>query len=141
MQTRRNLVRGALGYVNGFRVTGADRVGFTASVGMAQGVIAAFSTLLAGATLCLFDLRTSGLAGLWPWLARDEITYLIIAVPVFRRAEGVRVVLRLRAHGHAGLALPRNPPPAEQAPGSPVSQGKASGPVRLAALLGVRIRG
>lgn len=85
IHTQRTISRAALGYANGFRITAEDRIGCAASLGVAQGVVAMFCALLRGATFCPFDLRAGGLAGMAAWLARDEVTLLIAAAPVFRQ--------------------------------------------------------
>jgi len=100
MHTQRTVIRGALGYVNGFRITAEDRIGCAASLGVSQGLNAAFASLLSGATFCPFDVRNGGLAELAAWLARDEITLFIVAATLFRQLEqqltGAEVFPRLR---------------------------------------------
>ena len=100
MHTQRTVIRGAVGYVNGFRITAEDRIGCAASLGVSQGANAAFTSLVSGATFCLFDVRTGGLDGLAAWLAADEVTLFITAATVFRQLEaqltGAEAFPRLR---------------------------------------------
>ena len=100
VHTQRTVIRGARGYVNGFRITAEDRIGCAASLGVSQGANAALTSLLSGATFCPFDVRTGGLDGLAAWLARDEITLFIAAATLFRQLEqqltGAEAFPRLR---------------------------------------------
>jgi len=69
------------------RLTGLgpeDHVALLNSCATMTGQIDLFGALLNGATVCPYDLREQGLAGLADWLAANRITYLTLVPSVWR---------------------------------------------------------
>jgi non-ribosomal peptide synthetase component F len=62
IQNHRNLLHDSRLYCNGLHICTDDRVALLYSCGVSQGLKITFSTLLNGASLCLFDLRRKGAA-------------------------------------------------------------------------------
>jgi amino acid adenylation domain-containing protein len=85
MHSHATVLRSAMGYTNGFRLSAEDRVAVLASLGVAQGVAASFCALLNGATACLLNPRSAGVDGVPEWLARESITVWISAATIFRQ--------------------------------------------------------
>jgi amino acid adenylation domain-containing protein len=91
IQNHRNILHNAMRYAYGCRICPEDRVTLLASVGTGQGMPTVFSALLSGATLCPFNIREEGVAGLGTWLNKEEITVYISAPTLFRHFAGTLV--------------------------------------------------
>jgi len=65
-------------------LTPGDRVALLNSCTTMTGQIDLFGALLNGATVCPYDLRQQGLAGLAAWLTTSRITYLTLVPSVWR---------------------------------------------------------
>ena len=84
MRTHAAQLRSARGDVNGFRVGCEDRVTLFASLAVGHAMSVMALTLLSGATLCLWDPRQQGLAGVAAWLAEEAVTIYWSAASIFR---------------------------------------------------------
>jgi amino acid adenylation domain-containing protein len=69
-----------------YRMTPVDRFLFIRRVNVNAGVRMMLSTLLSGATLCPWDLKSKGTAGLFDWLDVPGVTICPMPVNIFRRA-------------------------------------------------------
>ena len=68
-----------------FRVAPGDRAALFFSLSFAAAGHDLFQALLNGSTLCLFDVKQSGLPALRAWIVEERITVLHPAVALFRR--------------------------------------------------------
>jgi amino acid adenylation domain-containing protein len=75
-------------FVNNARVTPADRLGLTESVGVGGSVRALYGALLTGAAVVPFDPRAEGVDAIAAWLADQRITLCGLAASVFRHVAG-----------------------------------------------------
>ena len=83
-QNHWGLVQEADMYAELVGLTPEDRVSLLASCGLAASGATLFATLLNGATLCLFHLRSQGVERLAGWLRRERITVFHSVPTVFR---------------------------------------------------------
>ncbi len=74
LHNHRNVMRAAAVHAKGLALAPEDRVTLLASCSFSMSVMDIFSTLLTGATLCLYDLKGEGIPGLIQWLQREQIT-------------------------------------------------------------------
>jgi amino acid adenylation domain-containing protein len=88
VHNHRNIIHNAMRYANGCRIGAEDRVTLLASLGTGQATPTAFSALFSGATLCPYNIREKGVAGLSSWLNTEEITVYISAPTLFRQFVG-----------------------------------------------------
>ena len=84
IHNHRNIIHNAMRYRKGCNIQEEDRVTLLASLGTGQGTPTAFSALLNGATLYLFNIKEEGIGSLAKWLMMEEITVYISAPTVFR---------------------------------------------------------
>lgn len=85
MLTHAAVLRSVVAYATGYDLTPADRVSLFAFIGIGQGVSTAWTALLVGAGLCLWDPRTHGLAGVPEWLIGEGITVFVSAATILRQ--------------------------------------------------------
>mgnify|MGYP001545417886 CR=1 FL=1 len=83
-QNHRGLVQEADVYAELIGLKPDDRVALLAACGLAASGATLFATLLNGATLCPFHLRTQGVGRLADWLPRENITIFHSVPTVFR---------------------------------------------------------
>ncbi|MFY9550790.1 MAG: amino acid adenylation domain-containing protein [Thermoanaerobaculia bacterium] len=88
MQNHRNVLHFIRAYTNGLHIGADDRLSLLASYSFDAAVMDIFGALLNGATLCLWDIKARGVAGLAEWLAREEVTILHAVPTVFRAFAG-----------------------------------------------------
>jgi len=108
-QTQANLLFFANAYARALEITAADRLSLVFSLSFGASNLNIFAGLLNGATLCAYDVRTSGAAGLAEWLDRERVSVLHTVPTLFRElmsglAPGRRLT-NLRAIDLAGEAL------------------------------------
>jgi len=80
----RGIVHRAMAYVNSIGVGPDDRLALLHGVGVAASFRQLWGGLLAGATVCLFDLRRDGVDALDGWLRRERITLPHFPASAFR---------------------------------------------------------
>lgn len=71
-------------YANCLHICPTDRLALLASLTSAHGIMTTWRALLVGASIHLFDARTSGVHTLAQWLLQQRITFLQVGVPTFR---------------------------------------------------------
>jgi iturin family lipopeptide synthetase A len=84
LQTHANQLFFVDAYARDVGIGAGDRISLLHSLRFAAGVFAVFRSVGLGATLCLYDLRRDGIAGLADWLDRERITMLHAFPAVFR---------------------------------------------------------
>ncbi len=113
VDTHANVLHNVLRYTNTLCISASDRLTLLQAASFSGAVSSMFGALLNGATLCLWDLRKSGLAGLAEWIDRERVTIYHSVPSIFREvaASGRRFpalrVIRLEgdqaAHRDAAL--------------------------------------
>ena len=83
-QTHKNILFFADAYARTLRLGAADRTTLLYSMSFAAANMDIFGGLLNGATVCAYDLRRDGLAGLADWLDDQRITVLHAVPTAFR---------------------------------------------------------
>jgi amino acid adenylation domain-containing protein len=84
MRPHRQLRRAAAAYSDAIHYTGNDRVPLFAMVSTGQGSVCLWWTLLNGAMLCPFSLKTRGIAGLADWIIVSGLTVYVSSASIFR---------------------------------------------------------
>ena len=84
MKTHRQLCRAAAVHTDSMQYTEHDRNPLLSAVSTGQGTTALWWTLLNGATLCPFPLKTRGLTGLADWIIDHGLTTYASSASVFR---------------------------------------------------------
>jgi amino acid adenylation domain-containing protein len=84
VQNHRNVLHFIRAYTNRLHIRAEERLTLLSSYSFDAAVMDIFGALLNGATLCLWDFKTRGVAGLPEWLAKEEITILHAVPTVFR---------------------------------------------------------
>ena len=84
VQTNRNVLQYVGNYAQGLQIKPGDHYALLFSCAVNAGAHVIFSTLLNGATLCVYDVRRRGLADLPAWLVEQQIT-LYASVPTLFR--------------------------------------------------------
>ena len=84
VHSHEGVLHNVLRYVQGTHLSAADRMTMLLSFSFSAGMTNAFPPLLVGATLCAYDLREQGLAGLADFLDRHEITIYKSVPTTFR---------------------------------------------------------
>jgi amino acid adenylation domain-containing protein len=109
VQTHRNLLFFADAYARALRIGAADRLSLLYTLSFNAANMDIFGGLLAGGTLCAYDLRRNGLAHVADWLDRERITVLHAVPTVFRglleRLPADRLLPHLRAVDLGGEAV------------------------------------
>ncbi len=88
VQNHRNVLHFIRAYTNRLHIRTEERLSLLSSYSFDAAVMDIFGALLNGATLCLWDFKTRGVAGLSEWLAKEEITILHAVPTVFRAFAG-----------------------------------------------------
>jgi len=70
---------------NDYHILPEDKIVLLYSCGFGASVADIFNALLNGATLCLYDFKKEGLAGLSNWLRQEEITIFHLPVALFQQ--------------------------------------------------------
>ena len=83
-QNHAGLVNEAGVYAELVQITPDDRVSLLAACGLSASGATLFGTLLAGATLCLFHLRSQGADKLANWLQQERVTVFHTVPGIFR---------------------------------------------------------
>lgn len=101
IQTHGNLVFFADAYAKALGIGAGDRLSLLNTLSFAAANQQVFRSLLAGATLCAYDLRRDGIPQLADWLDRERIAILHAVPTVFRemanRLPADRLLPHLRA--------------------------------------------
>lgn len=84
-QTQRNLQYFVSAYSQKVDLTAIDRVSLLYSLSFSASNMDIFGSLLNGATLCAYDMRSKGIPGLSNWLEDENITILHAVPTVFRK--------------------------------------------------------
>ncbi|GEM_PF-688656 len=84
VQNHRNVLYHALTYSASLSLSEEDRVSLLAPVAFDAAVMDIFGALFSGATLCLWDVRARGLAGLAEWVGEAGISVLHLTPSLFR---------------------------------------------------------
>ena len=109
IQTHRNLLHFTDTYIAALRLAPRDRMSLLYTLGVAAANNNVIRGLLAGATLCAYDLRGDGIDRLADWLDRERITLLHTVPTVFRemarRLAPQRVLPHLRVVHLGGEAV------------------------------------
>ena len=84
MRPHRQLRRAAAAYSDAIQYTGNDRIPLFAMVSTGQGSVCLWWTLLNGAMLCPFSLKTRGIAGLADWIIVRGLTVYVSSASIFR---------------------------------------------------------
>ncbi len=102
VQTHRNILHNTLQrHARGLGLRPDDRIVLLAPLSGGQGLGTVWSTLLTGATLCVFPAMERGVTGLPAWLAEHGVTVLVAPASLFRhfvrtldgrRLDGIRLV-------------------------------------------------
>ena len=98
LQTHANQLFFVDAYARETGIGEGDRISLLHSLRFAAGVFAVFRSVGLGATLCLYDLRRDGVAGLADWLDRERITMLHAFPAVFREMAAGLPAQRILAH-------------------------------------------
>ena len=108
-QTQRNLLFFAGAFARALEMTEADRLSLVYSLSLGASNMNVFAGLLNGATLCSYDVRAGGVAGMTEWLDRDRVSVLHTVPTLFREVMGNlsagRKLSHLRVIALAGEAL------------------------------------
>jgi amino acid adenylation domain-containing protein/non-ribosomal peptide synthase protein (TIGR01720 family) len=84
MQKHRNVLHFIMNYTNGLHINSEDRLSLIPSFSFSASMMDTFAALLNGATLCLYNVRKEGPAGLGKWLIEKRITVYHSVPTVFR---------------------------------------------------------
>jgi non-ribosomal peptide synthetase component F len=98
LQTHANQLYFVDAYARDVGIGAGDRIALLHSLRFAAGVFAVFRSVGLGATLCLYDLKRDGVAGLADWLDRERITMLHAFPAVFREMAAHLPAQRVLAH-------------------------------------------
>ena len=108
-QTHRNVVHFADVYANALGLRAQDRLGLLYTMSFAAANSDVFRALLHGATICAYDMRRDGIAGLADWLDRERVSVLHVPPTAFRevasRLAPERVLPHLRILHLGGEAV------------------------------------
>lgn len=108
-QTHRNILFFADAYARRLSLGGTDRTTLLYSLSFAAANMDIFGGLLNGATVCAYDIRRDGLAGLADWLDEQKVTVLHAVPTAFRElmriVEPERMFPHLRAIDLGGEAV------------------------------------
>lgn len=83
-QSLGNLLHFVRSYTGIIGVTHQDRLSLLFSLNFSAANLDIFTALLKGATLCCYDVRIQGTAGLADWLDREAVTSLHVSPSLFR---------------------------------------------------------
>ena len=84
VDTHANVLHNVLRYTNTLCISASDRLTLLQAASFSGAVSSMFGALLNGATLCPWDLRKSGLAGLAEWIDRARVTIYHSVPSIFR---------------------------------------------------------
>ena len=84
MQKHRNVLHFIMNYTNGLHIDSSDRLSLIPTFSFSAAMMDTFAALLNGATLCLYNIRNEGPAGLGEWLIEKKITIYHSVPTVFR---------------------------------------------------------
>ncbi len=84
MQKHRNVIHFIMNYTNGLHISREDRLSLIPSFSFSAAMMDTFAALLNGATLCLYNIRKDGPAGLGKWLIDKKVTIYHSVPTVFR---------------------------------------------------------
>jgi amino acid adenylation domain-containing protein len=84
VRTHRQLLGSVAAYTEVMPCTGDDRIPQFAAVSTGQGTMNLCWTLLKGATLCPFPVKTRGVTGLADWIVARGLTVYISSASIFR---------------------------------------------------------
>ena len=84
MQTHRQNLRDAAVHAEAMQYTENDRVPLFSSISTGQGAAGIWRTLLSGAMLCLFPVKTRGVTGLPEWIVDRGLTVYVSSASIFR---------------------------------------------------------
>lgn len=84
IKTHRQICRGAAAHTDAILVTENDRIPLFASLSTGQGLAVFACTLLNGAMLCPFSVKTKGISELAQWIIDRELTIYFSSASIFR---------------------------------------------------------
>jgi amino acid adenylation domain-containing protein len=84
MQTHRQNLRDAAVHAEAMQYTETDRIPLLSMISTGQGAAGIWRTLLSGAMLCLFPVRTRGVTGLAEWIIDRGLTVYVSSASIFR---------------------------------------------------------
>ena len=84
MRTNRQLLRQAAAHTEAMRYTENDRIPLFSVISTGQGCCGLWWTLLNGAMLCLFPMKTRGVTGLADWIIERRLTVYVSSASIFR---------------------------------------------------------
>lgn len=100
-QTHANQLHFVDAYARNVGIGEGDRLSLLYSIGFAAGIGGVYRGLALGTTLCLYDVRRDGIAGLADWLDRERLTMLHTFAMVFR--EMAKRIGAKRVFPHLGV--------------------------------------
>jgi amino acid adenylation domain-containing protein len=100
-QTHANQLHFVDAYARNVGINEGDRLSLLYSIGFAAGIGGVYRGIALGTTLCLYDLRRDGIAGLADWLDRERLTMLHTFAMVFR--EMAKRIGAKRVFPHLGV--------------------------------------
>ncbi|MGE0746416.1 MAG: AMP-binding protein [Rhodospirillales bacterium] len=93
VDTHRNVLHNILRYTNTLRIAPDDRLSLLQDVSFSGAVSSLLAALLNGATVCPWDMRRRGLAGMAEWISRTGVTVFHSVPQIFRRVAAAADVL------------------------------------------------
>ena len=84
MQTHRQNLRDAAVHAEAMQYTENDRISLFSTISTGQGAAGIWRTLLSGAMLCLFPVKTRGVTGLAEWIIDRGLTVYVSSASIFR---------------------------------------------------------
>jgi amino acid adenylation domain-containing protein len=84
MKTHRQISRNVAAHTEAMGYSRFDRIPLFSSMGTGQGTTLVWCTLLNGATLCPFPIKSKGFAGLADWIADRGLTVYVSSASIFR---------------------------------------------------------
>jgi amino acid adenylation domain-containing protein len=84
MKTHRQTLRDAAVHAEALQCTENDRISHFSVLSTGQGAAGIWRTLLSGARLCLFPIKTRGVTGLAEWIIDRGLTVYVSSASIFR---------------------------------------------------------
>jgi len=84
MHSHQDALNNTFSLTNDFKISSSDRLALFITFGFEASRFSIYSALVNGGTLCLYDIRSSGLASLPIWIAQEKITLLLSTPSTYR---------------------------------------------------------
>jgi amino acid adenylation domain-containing protein len=84
MHSHQDAIHNSFSLGNDLKISSSDRFFLFINFGFEASRFAIFSSLLSGATLCLYDIRQNGLVPLPAWIVEEKITLIFFTPSTFR---------------------------------------------------------